>query len=65
MKKSLTTSYCTFMVFYLLLKVDGKDTSQHPVIYKLAHIRTLFDKLKTLDAKVNKTVTKLVGKHKK
>ena len=62
MKKSLMTSYCTFMVFYLLLKIDGKDTSQHPVVFKLAHIRTLFDKLKSLDGKVNKTVTKLIGK---
>ena len=53
MKHNLMLSYCTFLTFYLLMKVEGKDTNDHPVIYKLAHIKTLFENLKPLDIKMN------------
>ena len=53
MQHNLMLSYCSFMIFYLLLKVEGKSTEKHPVIYKLAHIKTLFEKMKPLDEKVN------------
>jgi len=49
MKYNLMMSYCTFLSFYLLMKIEGKDVSQHPVIFKLAHIKALFEKLKPLD----------------
>ncbi len=51
-KYNLLMSYCTFLAFYLLLKVEGKPVENHPVIYKLAHIKTLFEKLKPLDQKL-------------
>jgi len=49
MKYNLLMSYCTFLAFYLLLKIEGKPTENHPVINKLTHIKTLFEKLKPLD----------------
>lgn len=49
MKYNLLMSYCTFLSFYLLLKLEGRQVEGHPVIYKLAHIKTLFEKLKPLD----------------
>jgi hypothetical protein len=49
MKYNLLMSYCTFLAFYLLMKVEGKPVENHPVVYKLAHIKTLFEKLKPLD----------------
>jgi U3 small nucleolar RNA-associated protein 3 len=52
MKYNLMISYCTFLSYYVLLKLDGKDVSKHPVLFKLAHIRTLFEKLKPLDNKL-------------
>ena len=52
MKYNLLMSYCTFLSFYLLLKVEGKDVKDHPVIYKLTHIKTLFERLKPLDQKL-------------
>jgi len=52
MKYNLMMSYCTFLSFYILLKCDGKDVTDHPVLHKLAHIRALFDKLKPLDSKL-------------
>ena len=49
MKYNLLLSYCTFLSFYLLMKVEGKSVKDHPVIFKLAHIKTLIEKLKPLD----------------
>jgi hypothetical protein len=55
MKLNLTLSYCTFLNFYLLLKVEGvAQAVSHPVTYKLTHIKTLFEKLKPLDEKMGK-----------
>lgn len=55
MKLNLTLSYCTFLTFYLLLKVEGTSGAvSHPVTYKLTHIKTLFEKLKPLDEKMNR-----------
>ena len=49
MKYNLLMSYCTFLAFYLLLKIEGKPVENHPVVHKLTHIKTLFEKLKPLD----------------
>lgn len=52
MKYNLMMSYCSFLNFYMLLKLEGKDVSKHPVIHRLAHIKTLLEKLKPLDSKL-------------
>lgn len=49
MKYNLLLSYCTFLSFYLLMKLEGKEVTDHPVIFKLAHIKTLMEKLRPLD----------------
>jgi hypothetical protein len=57
MKLNLTLSYCTFLTYYLLLKVEGQsNTVSHPVTYKLTHIKTLFEKLKPLDEKMTRQI---------
>ena len=58
MKYSLLMSYCTFLAFYLLLKVEGKPVENHPVIHKLTHIKALFEKLKPLDQKLQYQIDK-------
>ena len=60
MKYNLLMSYCTFLAFYLLLKVEGKSVDNPPVIYKLAHIKTLFEKLKPLDQKLQYQIDKMM-----
>lgn len=52
LKYNLMMSYCTYLSFYLLMKLEGKDVNKHPVIYKLAHIKSLFEKLQPLDNKL-------------
>ena len=53
-------SYCTFLSFYLLLKLEGKPIEGHPVIFKLTHIKTLLEKLKPLDQKLQYQVDKMM-----
>lgn len=52
MKHNLLLSYCTFLSFYLLLKIDGTPVKEHPVIFKLAHIKNLLDGLNEIDERV-------------
>lgn len=61
MKYNLLMSYCTFLSFYLLLKVEGKPVENHPVIHKLTHIKTLFEKLRPLDQKLQYQVDKMAN----
>jgi len=60
MKYNLLMSYCTFLAFYLLMKVEGKPIENHPVVFKLAHIKTLFEKLKPLDSKLQYQIDKMM-----
>ena len=61
MKYNLLMSYCTFLAFYLLLKIEGKPVENHPVVHKLTHIKTLFEKLKPLDQKLSYQVDKMAN----
>ena len=49
MKYNLMIHYCQFLAFYILLKLRGRKVEGHPVIGKLLHIKTLFEKLRPLD----------------
>lgn len=60
MKYNLLMSYCTFLSFYLLMKLEGQPVEGHPVVFKLAHIKTLFEKLKPLDQKLHYQIEKMI-----
>jgi Sas10/Utp3/C1D family len=53
MKYNLLLSYCSFLSFFILLKVEGRTaTKGHPVIEKLIHIKTLLERLRPMDLKL-------------
>jgi hypothetical protein len=60
MKYNLMLSYCSFLTYYLLLKLEGKRVENHPVVGKLVHIKTLFEKLRPLDAKLQYQIDKML-----
>lgn len=60
MKYNLLLSYCTFLAFYLLLKIEGREVKGHPVVIKLASIKALLEKLKPLDAKLEYQIQKMM-----
>ena len=43
-----------------MLKAEGRDVKNHPVVYKLAHMKTLLEKLKPIDEKVDIEVSKVL-----
>jgi hypothetical protein len=58
LKYGVMMSYCTFLSFYLLMKVEGKDVTEHPVLFKLTATKGLLDQLKPLDAKLEIQIKK-------
>jgi U3 small nucleolar RNA-associated protein 3 len=60
MKYNLLLSYCSFLSFYILLKTEGVSTKDHPVIGKLLYIKTLLERLRPLDQKLQYQVDKVI-----
>lgn len=48
-KQLLLLCYCQSIVFYLLLKAEGRSVRDHPVIARLVEIRDLLDKVRPID----------------
>ena len=59
-KHLLMLSYCVNIVFYLLLKAEGRPVRDHPVVLRLVEIRTYLEKLRPVDRKLRYQIDKLV-----
>jgi U3 small nucleolar RNA-associated protein 3 len=59
-KHLLMLSYCINIVFYLLLKAEGKPVRDHPVVLRLVEIRTYLEKLRPIDRKLRYQIDKLL-----
>lgn len=53
-------SYLTNISFYLLLKATGGKVKDHPVIGQLVELRTVMEKIKPLEQKLQYQIDKLV-----
>ena len=62
-KNFLLLQYCMNLLFYLLLKTEGKAVHQHPVNSRLLEIRLFLDKIRPLDKKLHYQVEKLLTGH--
>lgn len=60
MKYNLLLSYCQFLSFFIVLKMEGRPVKDHPVIDKLIHIKTLLERLRPLDQKLQYQIDKLI-----
>jgi len=61
-KQQILLMYCTHIVFYLLLKAEGKPVKDHPVIKQLVHLRLMLEKMKPIGAKLKYQIDKLLKK---
>lgn len=59
-KNLLMLSYCTNIVFYLLLKSEGKSVRDHPVMQRLVQIRAYLEKIRPIDKKMQYQIEKLL-----
>ncbi|GAB4821287.1 hypothetical protein N2152v2_008333 [Parachlorella kessleri] len=60
-KHLLLLHYCTSIVFYLLLKAEGRPIRDHPVIARLVEIRAYLEKIRPIDKKLHYQVEKLLA----
>lgn len=60
-KHLLLLHYVACLVFYLLLKSEGKSVKDHPVIFKLIEIRSYLEKTRPIDKKLKYQIGKLLA----
>jgi hypothetical protein len=60
-KLHLLLSYCTNVMFYLLLKSSGKSVKDHPVISQLVEMRLLLEKIRPIDERMKYQIDKLIS----
>eukprot|EP00955_Chlamydomonas_euryale_P055844 356232-Chlamydomonas_euryale.AAC.16 len=44
--------YCTHIVFYILLKAEGRPVKDHPVITRLVELRAYMEKIRPIDKRL-------------
>lgn len=59
-KNLLLLQYCMHLLFYLMLKSEGKPAKQHPVIARLVEIRAYMEKIRPIDKKLHYQIEKLL-----
>lgn len=62
-KNMLLLHYCLHLLFYMLLKAEGKSVADHPVVSKLVEIRALMERIRPLDKKLRFQIEKLLTSH--
>ena len=60
-KVQLMISYCMHIMFYLLLKLEGKQVKGHPVLSRLVELRVYFEKINPLQAKLQYSLNRLLS----
>ena len=60
-KHLLLLHYCLHLLFYLLLRAEGRPVADHPVIARLVEIRAFMDRLRPLDKRMQYQVDKLLA----
>lgn len=59
-KHLLLLHYCVNIVFYLLLKAEGRPVREHPVIARLLELRAYLEKIRPIDKKLQYQMDKLL-----
>ncbi|KAJ1439404.1 Sas10/Utp3/C1D family-domain-containing protein [Ochromonadaceae sp. CCMP2298] len=59
-KQQLLVSYCTNLLFYLMLKARGVSVQHHPVMAQLLKLRYVMEKMRPLDGKLKYQIDRLV-----
>ncbi|MCO5569275.1 hypothetical protein L7F22_022987 [Adiantum nelumboides] len=59
-KQLLLMFYCQSLVFYILLKANGRSVVNHPVVARLIEIRLYLEKIRPIDKKLHYQIEKLL-----
>lgn len=59
-KYHLLLNYCIHLCLFILMKLEGKQVNEHPLIKDLARIRVTIEKLRPIDDKLKYQIDKLM-----
>ena len=59
-KHLLLLSYCQAIAFYVLLKAEGRDVTNHPVMERLVEMKAFLKKAKPIDQKMQHQIDKAI-----
>jgi U3 small nucleolar RNA-associated protein 3 len=60
-KHTLLVHYAAAIVFYLLLKAEGRPVKDHPVVARLVEIRAYLEKVRPIDKRLQYQIEKLLA----
>ena len=60
-KYLLLLHYCMHLVFYILLKAEGRPVRDHPVIARLVEIRAFLERARPIDKRLRYQMDKLLN----
>lgn len=60
-KHTLLVHYAASIVFYLLLKAEGRPVRDHPVIKRLVEVRSYLEKVRPVDKRLQYQIEKLLA----
>lgn len=56
----LLLHYCICILFYALMKIEGRSVEDHPVIKRMIEIRKYIEKIKPIDDRLQYQIDKLI-----
>lgn len=60
-KQQLLLSYCVNIIFYLMLRAEGRSVQSHPVMKQLLKLRYAMEKMRALDGKMKHQIDRLLS----
>jgi hypothetical protein len=59
-KQQILLAYCQNLVFYLMLKAQGRSVKEHPVMNQMLELRYVLEKMRPIDGKLHYQIDRLI-----